>query len=99
MTAPSTCDHADAKTQGSAASEITGVFEFDMSGTDVHPGLGLPGKRTDLLNGLQAMTMLGLCPTCGDLVASVIVIDPAEVLPAYTTDWQTLRVSPGTVTG
>jgi hypothetical protein len=43
--------------------------------------------------------MLGLCPTCGDLVASVIVIDPADVLPAHVTGWQTLRASPGTVTG
>jgi hypothetical protein len=43
--------------------------------------------------------MLGLCPTCGDIVASVIVIDPADVLPAHVTGWQTLRAAPGTVTG
>jgi hypothetical protein len=76
-----------------------GVFEVNPSGTDLLAGLGLSGTRTDRLNGLQALAMLGLCPTCGDLVASVIVIDPADVLPAHVTGWQTLRASPGTVTG
>jgi hypothetical protein len=63
MSGPSTCDHAGAKMAGSTTSEITGVFEVNPSGTDLLAGLGLSGTRTDLLNGLQALTMLGLCPT------------------------------------
>jgi predicted RNA-binding Zn-ribbon protein involved in translation (DUF1610 family) len=85
MSEPSTCDHADANAHG-----IT--LPTAVQGITVPQGLHGPDiQRYDLLAGLEVEAVLGLCPTCGDLVASMRVTDPAHHFPDRRTRWQTLE--------